>query len=161
MPPVFLREDNSEAKEVEGSLFASTVAIRTSSCFSERWFLRILLSIYGAVAYLCDELSESFRALEKPNVPCYLDKTEFLAGPSIAETHANAQQRGKPGARLRAKIRTIVRRPRSYPKLCSEVGLNQVEKGQYFCILLRQKKEKRCNIYAENTQSLGTKRRLV
>ena len=42
------------------------------------------LSVYGAVADSCDELSESFRALVKPKAPDYLDKTETPAGPSIA-----------------------------------------------------------------------------
>ena len=51
------------------------------------------LSIYGAVGDLCNELSESFRALKKPEAPDHLDKTEIPTNPSIAETHANEQQR--------------------------------------------------------------------
>ena len=44
-------------------------------------------------ADICDDLSESFRALGKPKAPDYFDKTEIIAGPSVADTHANEQQR--------------------------------------------------------------------
>ena len=51
------------------------------------------LSVYGAVANLCNELSEDFRALVKPEAFDYLDTTEIPSCRSNAETHANAQQR--------------------------------------------------------------------
>ena len=51
------------------------------------------LSVYGAVADMCNELSEDLRALVKPKAPDYLDKTEIPTGPSNAETQANEQQR--------------------------------------------------------------------
>ena len=41
VPPVPLREENYEAKKKERSLYTSTVAMKTSSCFSARWFLGI------------------------------------------------------------------------------------------------------------------------
>ena len=51
------------------------------------------LSAYGAVADLCNELFEDFRALVKPKALDYLDTTEIPTGRSVAETHTNAQQR--------------------------------------------------------------------
>ena len=50
------------------------------------------LSVYGAVADLCNELSEDFRALWKPEALDYLDTTEIPSGRSTAETHGNAQE---------------------------------------------------------------------
>ena len=41
VPPVPLREENYEAKKGERSLLTSMVVMKTSSCFSARWFLRI------------------------------------------------------------------------------------------------------------------------
>ena len=51
------------------------------------------LSIYGAVADLCNELSEGFRASVKPEAPDHLETMEIPTGLSDAETHTNAQQR--------------------------------------------------------------------
>ena len=41
VPPVPLRKENWEAKEEARSLYTSTVVMKTSRCFSARWFLRI------------------------------------------------------------------------------------------------------------------------
>ena len=41
VPPVPLREENYEAKEEARSQFTSMVVMKTSSCFSAQWFLRI------------------------------------------------------------------------------------------------------------------------
>ena len=51
------------------------------------------LSVYGAVADLCNELSEDLGAPEKPEAPDHLESMEIPTGPSYAETHTNAQQR--------------------------------------------------------------------
>ena len=51
------------------------------------------LSVYGAVADLCNELSEDFRASVKPEAPDDLGTMEIPTGLSIAETHTNVQQR--------------------------------------------------------------------
>ena len=51
------------------------------------------LSVYGAIADLCHELSEDFRASGKPEAPDHVETMEIPAGPSIAETQTNAQQR--------------------------------------------------------------------
>ena len=48
-----------------------------------------------ATVDLCNESTEDFRASEKPEAPDHLETMEIPTGPSIAETHANAQQRRK------------------------------------------------------------------
>ena len=45
-------------------------------------------------------------------------------------------------------------------KLCSDAGLKLVKKDNT-SVLLKQKMENRCNIYAENTRCLEIKRELV
>ena len=50
------------------------------------------LSVYGAVPDLCNELSKDVWSSEKPEAPDHLETME-IPGPSIAETHTNAQQR--------------------------------------------------------------------
>ena len=52
------------------------------------------LSVYGAIADLCKELSEVFVAPVKPEAPDDLDTTEIPSGLSIAGTHTNEQQQG-------------------------------------------------------------------
>ena len=71
------------------SLFTSTVAMKTSSCISALIFAD-QLSVYGAVADLCNELSEVFMASGKPEAPDHLETMEIPTRPSIAETHTNA-----------------------------------------------------------------------
>ena len=51
------------------------------------------LSVHGAVAHMCNELSEDLRALEKPKAPDYLDKMEIPTGPTTTELKPNLQQR--------------------------------------------------------------------
>ena len=51
------------------------------------------LSVYGAIADLCNELSEDPGASEKPEAPDHVETMEILTGPSIVETQTNAQQR--------------------------------------------------------------------
>ena len=51
------------------------------------------LSVYGAVADLCNEISGDLRASEKLAAPDHLETMEIPSGPSIAETHTSAQQR--------------------------------------------------------------------
>ena len=52
------------------------------------------LSVYGAVADLCNELSEGLRAPGKLAAPGRLETMEIPTGLSIAETHTNELQRG-------------------------------------------------------------------
>ena len=68
-------------------------------------------SVYGAVADLCNGVSEGVGASGKLDALNHLEKMEIPADLSIAEISTNAQQREKLSARIRAKIRTHVRRP--------------------------------------------------
>ena len=51
------------------------------------------LSIYGAIADLCNELSEDLRASGKLAAPDHLEKMEIPARLSAEETQTYAQQR--------------------------------------------------------------------
>ena len=51
------------------------------------------LSIYGAVAELCDEVPKGIRAPVKPAAPDHLEKIDIPTDLSIAENSTNAQQR--------------------------------------------------------------------
>ena len=51
------------------------------------------LSIYGAVAELCDEVPKGIRAPGKPAAPDHLEKMDIPTDLSIAENSTNAQQR--------------------------------------------------------------------
>ena len=51
------------------------------------------LSVYAAIADLCNELSKDLRASEKPDAPDHLETMEIPSGLSNAETLTNAQQR--------------------------------------------------------------------
>ena len=67
------------------------------------------LSTYGAIADLCNEVPKDLRASVKPAAPDHWEKMEIPTNLSIAETDTHAQQR-RPGAIIRAKNRTSVRR---------------------------------------------------
>ena len=56
------------------------------------------------------------------------------------------------------KIEQLFEEDQKSSKLCSDVGLKLVEREQYFYILLKQKKDNRCNTYAESTRCLSMKR---
>ena len=52
-----------------------------------------LLSVDGAIAHLCNELSEDLRASGKPEALDHLETMEIPTVPSTEETQTNAQQR--------------------------------------------------------------------
>ena len=64
----------------------------------------------------------------------HLEKVEIPTVLSKAEISTNEQQWRKPTARIRAKIRAIVRR-QQLSKLRSDAGLNLVERVRYFYTL--------------------------
>ena len=51
------------------------------------------LSVCGAIADLCSEVSEDFWASGKLEAPDHLETMEIPTGPCVAETHTIAQQR--------------------------------------------------------------------
>ena len=52
------------------------------------------LSVYGAIADSCNELSEDLGFSEKPAAPDHVETLEILTGLFAGETQANAQQQG-------------------------------------------------------------------
>ena len=117
------------------------------------------LSVYGAVANLWTELSENFGASVKPKALDYLGTTEIPPCRSVAETHANAQQRTTWRKNTRENSNKC---PKTRNYLCYVAKrVWSWSKKDRTPILLIQTKENRCNIYAENTQWLGTKKGLV
>ena len=74
--------ERGELRSKEGrkkSTYTSTVVMKTSNCFSERWVISAnQLSVYGAIADLCSELSKDLRAPGKPEAPDHLETMEIL-----------------------------------------------------------------------------------
>ena len=89
------------------------------------------LSVYGAVADLCNELSEGFRGSVKLEAPDHLETMEIPTGPSIADTYTNAQQRWNLVQENERKFEQLSE-DQKLSNLCSDAGLTLVEKGQYF-----------------------------
>ena len=89
MPPVLLREGSYEAKKEERSLYTDEsieLLLRTVISANQ-------LSIYGAIAELCDEVPKGIRAPRKLAAPDHLEKMEFPTDLSAVENSTNAQQR--------------------------------------------------------------------
>ena len=66
------------------------------------------LSIYGAVADLCKELSKDSGASKKPDAHENLETMDIPTEPPIADPRTDEQRRGTPVARIRATVRTTV-----------------------------------------------------
>ena len=132
-----------EAKDMARSLFTSTVVMKTSSCFSARWFLRIS-SVSTEPLDLFNELFEGFRDSGKPQAPDHLEALDIPTGPS-KNTRGNSNNCPK---------------TRNYPNYAL-MRVWSLSRKDNTSILLIQKKYKRCNIYAENARCLETKRRLA
>ena len=96
------------------------VVIKTSSCFSVRWFLRTSSVPTGAVADLCNELSKGVGASGKPDAPDHVEKMEISTDISIAENPTNAQHR-----------RNLVQEhDRKFQQLSEDQNLS---KGMFWC----------------------------
>ena len=65
------------------------------------------LSVYGATADPCNELSKLFRALGKPEAPDHLETVYICTGPSIAET-SPSENRCLPASTLKLEEREFV-----------------------------------------------------
>ena len=81
------------------------------------------LSVHGAVADLCNELSEDFGASGKSEAPDHLETMKIPTGPSIAETRYNAQQRGNLVQEYERKFEQVSEYQK-LSKLCSDAGLS-------------------------------------
>ena len=69
------------------------------------------LSIYGAIADLCDEVPKDIRAAGKLAALDHLEKMENSYRPLHCRKFYQCTATAKPSARIRAKIRTLVSRP--------------------------------------------------
>ena len=116
------------------------------------------LSVFGARADLCKEVSEDSRAPGKSEAPDHLETMETPVGRSTSGSHTNEQRQGNLVQDYERKFEQLSD-DQKLSKLCSDAGLKIAEVGQHFFTLF-QTKEMRCNIYAENTQCFDTKRRL-
>ena len=88
----------------------STVAMKTSSCFSALQFLQISSVSTEQQQIYATNYPKIF-GLRKPATLYHLETTEIPTGPSIAENSYQYTATAKPGARIRATNRTIVGRP--------------------------------------------------
>ena len=93
VPPVPLRVENYEAKCMARSLYTFNGSDENIELLLRTVISANQLNVYGAIPDLCNELSEDFRASGKPETPDHIETMEIPTGPSIAETHTNAQQR--------------------------------------------------------------------
>ena len=114
------------------------------------------LSIHGAVADLCNDLSEGFRASGKPEVADHLETTEFPTGLSNAETHINAQQRNLVQEYER-KFEQMSE-DQKLSKLCSDAGLKLAESGQYFKTLDTEEGQEMQHLCREYTMHRNDKK---
>ena len=73
------------------------------------------LSVHGALADPCNELSEGVRASEKPDASDHLETMEIPAGPSNAETPTNAQQQGNLVQEYGRRFERFCPKTRNYP----------------------------------------------
>ena len=104
------------------------------------------------MADLCKELPKDSERSGKLEAPDHMETMEIPAGP-----HTNEQQQGNLVQYYERRFEQLSD-DLKLSKLCSDAGLRFVQRGQYFFTLIQM--EVACNIYAENTQCLDTKRRL-
>ena len=157
LPVPSLKEENCEAKEEVRSQYTSMVEMKASSCFSARWFLRI--------SSVSSEPSQTYAT----NYPKVLGlrwnlmhliiwkRWKFLSTfllQKILPVHSS----GELGARIRAKIRTLVRKPETIQSMLW-CGFEACRKRT---ILLYSWYRRRAgDIYTENTKCFETRGRLV
>ena len=85
------------------------------------------LSVYWAVADLCNELPKDLRAPGKPAAPDHLEKVEIPTVLSIAENSTIAQQRRNLRQWYKRKFEQLSE-DQKLSKLCSDAGLKLVER---------------------------------
>ena len=105
------------------------------------------LSVHGAIADLCMELSEE--------APDHLETMEILTNPSIAGSHTNEQPQGN---LVQDYERTFehLSGDQKLSKLSSDSGLKIVELGQYFFTLdtkERNEMQHLCREYVRETET--------
>ena len=114
------------------------------------------LSIYGAVADLCNEAPEDFRALGKPAALDHLEKMEILTGLSMGENSTSAQQRGNLLQAYERKFEQLSE-DHKLSKLCSDAGLKFVEQGHFFYTLETEEGQQMQHLCREYTMPRNEK----
>ena len=99
------------------------------------------LSVYEAIADLCNELPEDLRAPEKPAAPDHVEKMEIPTDLPAEENSDQCTATEKPCARIRAKIRTIVRRPEIVPNYALMWVWSMSKKDNTSTPLMKDKKD--------------------
>ena len=102
-----LREENYEAKEEARSQIHFNGSHEKIELFLRKVISANQLSVYGAIADLCNEVPKDLWAPGKPAAPDHLEKMEIPTDLSIAENSTNAQQRGNPVQEYERKIEQL------------------------------------------------------
>ena len=89
------------------------------------------LSIYGAVADLCRELSKISRVSGKVDANEYLETVGILAALPTADPHTDAELQGNLLQDYERKFEQLPE-DQKLSKVCCDAGLKIVEKGQFF-----------------------------
>ena len=92
------------------------------------------LSVYGAVADLCRELSKDTMASGKPEAHYLLETTEIPTEPPTADFRTDEQRRGRMLQEYEQKFEQLSDN-QQLSKICSDTGLKTVERGQYITTL--------------------------
>ena len=92
------------------------------------------LSVYGATAGLCNELSEDSESSGKANANAYLETMEIPTELPIADPHTDVQPQGNLVQYYERRFEQLSD-DQKLSKLCSDAGLRIVEKGLYFFTL--------------------------
>ena len=107
------------------------VVMKTSSCFSEKYFLRISSVSVEQQQIYATKYPKVLVLQKKLAAPDHLEKMEIPTDLSIAENSTNAQQR-RNLVQENERIFEQLSEDQTPSKLCSDAGLTLVERGQYF-----------------------------
>ena len=129
MPPVPWKEENYEAKQLLRSVISANQ-----------------LSIYGAIADLCDEVPNRIRAPVKPAAPEHLEKVEIPTALFKAENSTNEQQWRNLRQEFVRKFEQLSD-DQKLSKLCSDAGLTS---SNFAKILPNSNSLPDCNAYQNN-----------
>ena len=157
VPPVPLRENQLRSKvgckksiHYNGSDENIELLLRTVISANQ-------LSVYGA-ADPCNELSEGSGASGKVEAPDHLETMETPTG--LCRNSYQCTAAVKLGAIIRTKIRTLVRRPEIIQTMLW-CGFEAFRKRTILLCSWYRRSAGDATFYAENTQCLETRRRLV
>ena len=114
------------------------------------------LSIYGATADLFDEVPKRIRAPEKPAAPEHLEQVEIPTVLSNAENSTNEQQWRNLRQEYERNFEQLSKDQKS-SKLCSDAGLQLVERRQSFHTLETEEGQQMQHLCREYTMPRNDK----